>query len=58
MNALEAFTNAALGLFISWAATRFILGYDAAQSLGITLMFFGFSFARGYVVRSVFARWK
>ncbi len=54
MIALEAFTNAAIGLVVSWAATYLILGYSPAQSLGITLMFFGLSFTRAYVIRRIF----
>ncbi len=56
MNALEAFANSAIGLLVSWAATFFILGYSAIGSLGVTLMFFGLSFARSYALRLVFER--
>ncbi len=56
MIAREAFTNAAIGLIVSWAATYFVLGYSPAQSLGITLMFFGLSFTRAYVIRRIFRR--
>ena len=56
MTALEALANAAIGLLVSWAATRFILGYDAGQSAAITAMFFGLSFARSYVLRLIFGR--
>lgn len=56
MTALESLCNAAIGLVVSWAATRFILGYDAGQSAAITAMFFGLSFARSYVLRLIFGR--
>jgi len=52
----EAFTNAAVGLVVSWAATFFVLGYTAAQSIAVTLMFFGLSFARAWVLRALFRR--
>ena len=56
MSALEALTNAAIGFAVSWAATFFVLGYTATQSLGVTAMFFGLSFARSYALRIIFAR--
>lgn len=56
MTALEALTNAAIGLVVSWAATRFVLGYSAYDSAGITTMFFGLSFIRAYVLRRIFSR--
>jgi len=56
VTALESLCNAAIGLMVSWAATRFILGYDAGQSAAITAMFFGLSFARSYVLRLIFGR--
>ncbi len=56
MIALESFCNAAIGLLVSWAATFFLLGYSAAGSLGVTLMFFCLSFARSYALRLVFER--
>ncbi len=54
LDAIEAFTNAAVGLAVSWAATFFVLGYSAAGSLYVTLMFFGLSFTRAYVLRRIF----
>ena len=54
MDAIEALTNAAVGLLVSWAATYFILGYTPAQSAAITAMFFGLSFARSFVLRRIF----
>ena len=56
MNALESFANAGIGLLVSWAATHFVLGYTAAGSLGVTLMFFCLSFARSYALRLIFER--
>ncbi len=50
----EALANAAIGLIVSWAATWFILGYSPAQSIGVTLMFFGLSFGRSYLLRVYF----
>ena len=52
----EALANAAIGLLISWAATWFILGYSPAQSIAVTAMFFGLSFARSYALRLYFRR--
>lgn len=62
MSALEAFANAAIGLLISWAVTFFLLPFwgltpSAGQSAGITLVYFGISFARSYVLRRAFAKW-
>lgn len=54
MDAYEALANALIGLLVSWAATAFVLGYTAAQAVGVTLMFFGLSFARSYALRKVF----
>ena len=56
LDAIEALTNAGLGLVVSWAATFFILGYSATGSIAVTLMFFGLSFARAFVLRSIFRR--
>lgn len=63
MNALEAFTNAAVGLLVSWAATYWILPTwgltpSASASAGITGMFFCLSFTRALVIRTVFERWR
>jgi len=52
----EALANAAIGLLISWAATWFVLGYSPAQSVAVTSMFFGLSFARSYALRLYFRR--
>jgi hypothetical protein len=56
LDAIEALTNAGVGLVVSWAATFWVLGYSAAQSVGITLMFFGLSFARAWALRALFRR--
>ena len=56
IDAAEALINAIIGLVVSWAATRFVLGYDAAQSAAITGMFFGLSFARSWAIRAMFRR--
>ena len=53
-DATEALTNAVIGLVVSWSATYFILGYTAAGSIAVTLMFFGLSFGRSYILRRVF----
>lgn len=54
IDAAEAMTNAAVGLVVSWCATFFVLGYSAAGSVGVTLMFFGLSFARAWALRALF----
>lgn len=56
IDAIEAATNALIGLVVSWAATYFILGYTATDSAGITAMFFGLSFTRAWALRRLF-RW-
>ena len=53
-DATEALTNAVIGFAASWAATYFVLGYTAAGSIAVTLMFFGLSFGRSYILRRVF----
>lgn len=53
-DAIEAFTNAGVGLLVSWAATFFLLGYSASGSVGVTLMFFALSFSRAWVLRKIF----
>jgi hypothetical protein len=54
--AIEALANAAIGLLVSWAATFFVLGYSASGSLAVTMMFFGLSFVRSYLLRRAFDR--
>jgi hypothetical protein len=56
IDAVEAFTNAAVGLLVSWAATTFLLGYSPAQAVGVTLLFFALSFARAWALRALFRR--
>ena len=56
MDATEALANAVIGLVVSWTATLFVLGYTPAQSAAITLMFFGLSFTRSWVLRALFRR--
>jgi hypothetical protein len=58
MSALEALTNAAVGLVISWCATFFVLGYSPAGSAAVTAMFFVLSFVRAWVLREVFKKWQ
>lgn len=54
MDAFEALANAIVGLAVSWAATLWVLGYSPAQSAGITVMFFGLSFFRSWIIRRIF----
>ncbi|MBS8228346.1 DUF7220 family protein [Vannielia litorea] len=61
MPAIEAATNALVGLVMSWAGTYLVLPLwglhpSIAQSAGITAMFFCLSFARSYVLRLMFRR--
>lgn len=56
LDALEAAANALIGLVLSWAATRFVLGFDAAESVAITGGFFALSFTRAWVLRRIFRR--
>lgn len=60
---IEALTNAAVGLAVSWMATFYLLPIffnispTATQSIGITAMFFGLSFLRSWVIREAFRKW-
>lgn len=56
MDAIESLANASIGLVVSWLATWLVLGYSVSASIGVTLMFFGLSFTRAYVLRSIFRR--
>lgn len=56
MDAIEALANAVVGFLVSWAATWGLLGYSPAGAAGVTAMFFGLSFARGWVLRRLFRR--
>lgn len=55
MSAVEALTNAVIGLVVSWAATVFILGYTPTGGVAVAALFFGLSFARSYIIRRLFA---
>ena len=60
MAATEAFSNAVIGLLVSWAATYWLFpmwGFEPspAAAAEITLTIFALSFARSYVLRRVFA---
>ncbi|AZV00187.1 hypothetical protein pben1_p30 [Paracoccus phage vB_PbeS_Pben1] len=56
MDAIEALTNAVIGLAASWLVTWAVLGFSPAASAGITGMFFGLSTVRTFVLRRVFRR--
>ena len=58
---LEALTNSVLGLCVSWLVTFMLLplwGYapSAAESMGITAMYFFISLVRSWVIREAFKR--
>lgn len=53
---MESLCNAGIGLVVSWAATWLVLGYSAIGSAAVTAMFFGLSFTRAFVLRSIFRR--
>ena len=55
-DAIEALTNAIVGLIVSWAATFWVLGYTATGSIAVTAMFFALSFTRAWVLRALFRR--
>jgi len=57
---LEAFSNATIGLLVSWAATYWFFPLWGFQpnpvvAAEITLTFFVLSFARSYILRRLFA---
>ncbi len=56
LDAAEALANSTIGLAVSWAATWLVLGYSAIGSAAVTAMFFGLSFTRAFVLRSIFRR--
>lgn len=56
LDAAEAIANALIGLVVSWAATWAVLGFTAAQSIGVTAMFFALSTTRQFVLRRLFRR--
>lgn len=55
-DATEAFANAIIGLLVSWTATWGVLGYSPAQSVAVTALFMGLSFARSWIIRKAFRR--
>jgi hypothetical protein len=62
MSALEAATNAIVGLLVSWAAVHALwplMGWPVTgrQAAGVSLFFFILSFARAWALREVFRRW-
>ena len=63
MSALEAFANAAFGLLVSWGVTYAVLPLwglepSVGQSVQITAVYFGISFARSWAIREAFRRWS
>lgn len=61
MSALEALTNATIGLLVSWAVTYWALPLwgltpSPVEAGGITAMYFLISFARSWAIREVFRR--
>lgn len=56
MAAIEALTNAIIGLVVSWVLTLTVLGYSPAQSAAVTAMFFAASFTRAWIIREIFRR--
>jgi hypothetical protein len=61
MDAVEALTNAVVGLAVSWGVTFWALPLwglapTAGQAASITAMYFGLSFVRGWIVRAMFRR--
>ena len=61
LDALEAATNALVGLAVSWAGTLAILPLfgmapSPGEAAGITACFFALSTARAFVLRRLFRR--
>ena len=56
MDAIEAATNAVIGLAVSYALTLWVLGFNPAQSAWVTAMFFCTSFTRAWLIRAFFRR--
>lgn len=50
----ESLANAGIGLVVSWLVTWLVLGYSPVASIGVTGMFCWLSFARAWVIRSIF----
>ena len=62
MSALEAFTNATAGLFVSWAVTYLALPLwgltpSPGEAASITATYFVVSFLRAWAIREAFRRW-
>lgn len=57
MSALEALTNACIGMVVSWSLTWAVLGFTPVQSVAITALFFVASFLRAWAIREAFRRW-
>lgn len=55
-SAAEALCNAVVGFAVSWAVTWGLLGYTPVQSVAVTCLFFGLSFARSLAIREAFRR--
>lgn len=54
IDAIEAMTQAAIGLVVSLALTHYWLGFTPIQSMHITAVFFIASFARAWIIRASF----
>ena len=62
ISAVEALTNAAVGLVISWAITFYALPLwgltpSASASAGITATYFVISFVLAWAIREAFRKW-
>lgn len=62
-SAVEALTNAVIGLGMSWAITFYALPLwgltpSASASAGITATYFFISFARSWAIREAFRKWQ
>ena len=62
MDALEAMTNAILGLLVSWLAVWIVwplMGWPVSVTGagGVSAFFFVLSFARAWAIREAFRRW-
>ena len=61
ISAVEALTNAVVGLIVSWAVTYYALPLwgltpSASASAGITAVYFAVSFTRAWIIRELFRR--
>lgn len=61
MSAIEALTNATIGLLVSWAVTYWCLPWwglepSAPAAASITALYFVVSFLRAWAIREVFRR--